>query len=135
MKVELAKPRTTPWLVCMGHHPIYSNGVHGDNAGLIKDWLPLFQENKVAFYFCGHDHDLQHLEFEGSSTSFVISGGGGAHITQIKKPGRSLFSQSVNGFSHLQVSASKFIVRHLDPQGKQLHAFAKTPDGRVTMAT
>ncbi len=131
LTLQLARPRTAPWMVCMGHHPIYSNGMHGDNQGLIKDWAPLFQENNVACYFSGHDHDLQHLEFDGASTSFVISGGGGAHVTKLTKPRRGLFSQSVNGFSHLQVSPEKLTVRHIDPQGQVLHAFSRTPDGRV----
>ena len=131
LAAELSKPRTTPWLVCMGHHPLYSNGVHGDNKDLIKDWGPLFQQHNVPFYFCGHDHDLQHLEFEGTSTSFVISGGGGAHTTILRKPGRSLFSQSVNGFTHLQISREKFIVRHIDPEGKLLHAFSKSRTGKI----
>lgn len=135
MQTELAKPRVAPWLVCMGHHPLYTNGVHGDNAKLIRDWSPLFQQFEVPFYFCGHDHDLQHLEFEGLKTSFVISGGGGAHRTQIVKPNRGAFSQSVNGFTHLQVSREKFIVRHLGVDAKQLYAFSRTPDGRVASLT
>ncbi len=135
MNAELAKPRTAPWLICMGHHPIYSNGTHGDNQTLIKEWAPLFQQHNVPFYFCGHDHDLQHLEFDDVCTSFVISGGGGGHITKLKKPDRGPFSQSVNGFTHLQVSRERIVVRHIDPQGRQLHAFSKTPAGHVEIVT
>lgn len=29
---ELQRPRTTPFLVVMGHHPIYSDGAHGDHS-------------------------------------------------------------------------------------------------------
>lgn len=125
---ELAKPRTTPWLIVLGHHPLYTDGVHGDDKALIKDWDPLFRKHKVHFYFCGHDHDLQHLEFDGHPTSFVISGGGGARI---REPGhlRGPFSQGTYGFTHLEVTAERFIVRHVDPSRKVLHAFAKTTDG------
>ncbi len=35
-----------------------------------------------------HAHELQHLKFENVSTSFVVSGGGGASITKLKKPER-----------------------------------------------
>ena len=31
LRAELAKPRKTPWLVVMAHHPLYTNGVHGDS--------------------------------------------------------------------------------------------------------
>lgn len=131
LQAELAKPRTAPWLIAMAHHPLYSNGQHGDTRALIADWGPLFQKHAVDFYFCGHDHDLQHLEFDGRRTSFVISGGGGARLYEIEQPERGPFSAEVYGFTHLQVSREKFIVRHLDPNTKQVHAFSKTPDGKI----
>ena len=134
LKAELAKPRIAPWLVCMGHHPLYSNGRHGDTRALINDFGPLFQKHAVDFYFCGHDHDLQHLEFAGLRTSFVLSGGGGAALYPMKPSLRGPYSEMIYGFTHLEVSPEKFIVRHLDPTQKQVHAFSKTRDGKVEVA-
>ena len=131
LQAEFAKPRTTPWLVVMGHHPLYNNGHHGDRPDLIDDWGPLFQKHGVDFYFCGHDHDLQHLEFEGKRTSFVLSGAGGQSLHDVKVGDRGPFGQKVHGFTHLQVSKEKFTVRHLDGDRKQVHAFSKTPDGKI----
>jgi hypothetical protein len=131
LKAELAKPRTTPWLIAMGHHPLYSNGVHGDHAHLIEAWEPLFKEHKVDFYFCGHDHDMQHMEFENHPTSFVLSGGGGAKIREIKELKHGPFGQGIYGFSHLQVNKDKMVIRHLDANRKQLHAFSKTTAGKM----
>jgi hypothetical protein len=130
MESELQKPRA-PWTLAFGHHPLYSNGPHGDSAELIAAWGPLFQKYGVAAYFCGHDHDLQHLEFEGVNTSFVVSGGGGASITKLKKPDRRIFSESSYGFSHLAITKDKLVLRHIDPAQKQLHAFSRTPSGAV----
>ncbi len=135
LTAELAKPRTTPWLVVMGHHPLYSNGKHGDTRALIADFGPLFQKHGVDFYFCGHDHDLQHLEFDKLRTSFVVSGGGGASLYEIKDRTRGPYAEAVYGFTHLQVSREKFIVRHLDPDQRQVHAFSKTPDGKIQILT
>ena len=151
METELKKPRA-PWTLAFGHHPLYSNGPHGFrglSAELIAAWLPLFQKYGVAAYFCGHDHDLQHLEFEGVSTSFVVSGGGGASITKLKKPERKPYSeteyaahcfhrhwgQSTYGFSHLLVTKDKLTLRHLDPAQKQLHAFTRNLAGKVDIIT
>jgi hypothetical protein len=133
LQAELAKPRSAPWLVVMGHHPLYSNGLHGDTASLIADWGPLFQDHSVDFYFCGHDHDLQHLEFAGKRTSFVLSGGGGASLYELKNTERGPFSEKVFGFTHLQVSKDKFTVRHLDADRKQVHAFSRTLDGKIAI--
>jgi hypothetical protein len=80
LEAELEKPRSTPFLALSAHHPLYSNGIHRDNPKLIAQWDSLLRRHKVDLYFSGHDHDLQHLEFKGHSTSFVISGGGGAKL-------------------------------------------------------
>jgi len=130
LKTELAKPRTTPWLVVMGHHPLYNNGHHGHTEALIKDWGGLFQKHGVDFYFCGHDHDLQHMEFEGMRISFVLSGGGGQSLHDVKAADHA-FGMKVHGFTHLQVTKEKFTVRHLGADRKQVHAFTKTPDGKI----
>jgi 3',5'-cyclic AMP phosphodiesterase CpdA len=127
-KAELEKPRTAPWLVVIGHHPLYSNGVHGDDKTLISEWDELFKKHKVHFYFCGHDHDLQHLEFEKHPTSFVVSGGGGAKMREPTHE-RGPFAMGVYGFTHLEINQEKFIVRHFDANRKLLHAFAKKTDG------
>lgn len=130
---ELEKPRTAPYLMVMGHHPLYSNGQHGDDAALIKDWEPLFKKHGVQFYFFGHDHDLQHLEFENHPTSFVGSGGGGANLYPIKEAKRGPYSGEAYGFTHMQMNAERIIVRHFDPNQKQLHAFSKTPKGKLAL--
>jgi hypothetical protein len=134
LKEELAKPLTTPFLIVYGHHPLYSNGPHGDSPALIKQWDALFREHRVHVYLCGHDHDLQHLEFSGHPTSFVVSGGGGANLTELKLHAeeRGPFAQRMSGFTHLQATKERLIVRHLDASGKALHAFAKRPDGTVS---
>ena len=119
------------------------------SAERIAAWLPLFQKYGVAAYFCGHDHDLQHLEFEGVRTSFVVSGGGGASITKLKKPERKPCSeteyaahffhrhwrQSTYGFSHMLVTKDKLTLRHIDPAQKQLHDFTRNLAGKVEIIT
>lgn len=130
LKSEFAKPRA-PFTVVVGHHPLYSNGAHGDTKALIGSWGHLFQKYAVHAYVCGHDHDLQHLELEGLKTSFVISGGGGAKIRNLKGKRPAKFAKSVHGFTHLQISRERLLFRHIDPQGQQLHAFAKKLNGAV----
>lgn len=130
LSAELKKPRKTPWLFVFGHHPLYSNGSHGDSGTMIKALDPLFREHEVDLYLCGHDHDLQHIEFEKHPTSFVISGGGGARARPLKnKSGHKPFGQAVYGFSHLELHKNRFTVRHVDANGKLLHAFTKNEAG------
>jgi tartrate-resistant acid phosphatase type 5 len=132
---ELKKSRTTPFLAVMGHHPVYSDGPHGDHPVLIHDWDPLFRKYKVDLYLAGHDHDMQHLEFENHPTSFFLSGGGGADLYGLKidPSKRSPFAQKIYGFSHLAVTQKQITLRHVDGDGNMLHAFAKTADGKAVL--
>jgi tartrate-resistant acid phosphatase type 5 len=133
LEVELKRSRKTPHLIVMGHHPVYSNGPHGDHKVLIKDWDPLFRKYNVPLYLAGHDHDLQHLEFEGHPTSFFLSGGGGADLYNLKieEAKRGPYADKVYGFSHLSVTPTLLTLKHLDDQGRLVHEFTKTSDGKM----
>ena len=135
LTAELEKPRTTPWLVVMGHHPVFSNGPHGDTSMLVRDWEPLFRKHKVHLYLAGHDHDMQHLEFEGHPTSFALSGGGGSDLYTLKidPEKRGPYAAKIHGFSHLEVTPERLVLRHLDDSAKPIHSFAKELDGGVTI--
>ena len=117
----------------MGHHPIYSNGKHGDHRQLIQDWDPLLRSHKVHLYMAGHDHDLQHLEFAGHPTSFFCSGAGGADLYNIRiaQDIRRPFAKKLFGFSHLSLTRDAITLRHVDSNGSVLHAFTKLENGAV----
>ena len=135
LRQQLEKPRTTPFLAVLGHHPVYSNGPHGDHPVLVRDWDPLFRKHKVDLYMAGHDHDLQHLEFDGSPTTHFLSGAGGADLYVLKIDGldRGPYAQEVHGFSHIAVTRDLLELRHLDADGRLLYGIAKTPEGKVTV--
>jgi diadenosine tetraphosphatase ApaH/serine/threonine PP2A family protein phosphatase len=133
LAAELAKPRVAPWLFVLGHHPVYSDGHHGDSEPLVDEFDPLLRRHKVDLYLCGHDHDLQHLEFKGHPTSFVVSGAGGARARPVTYRGRGRFGRAVYGFTHLEVRCDRLAVRHIDANGVQLYGFRKSRGGRVTV--
>ncbi|MES2437898.1 MAG: metallophosphoesterase [Verrucomicrobiota bacterium] len=124
LEKQLAAPRA-PFTIVVGHHPVYSDGSHRDTPELVNELGPLLEKHGVHLYLCGHDHDLQHLELEGLKTSFVVSGGGGARLhshDQVRK-GSTIFD--AHGFTHLTLSDNRLHIRHVDPNGKILHAFSK----------
>ena len=125
LQAQLASPRK-PLTLVLGHHPVYSNGAHGDTPELVARLAPLLQKHRVPLYLAGHDHDLQHLELEGLCTSFVISGGGGAKIRALKNTSRKVpFAKPIFGFSHLHLRRNQLELRHLDEHGTLLHSFTK----------
>src|SRR4029079_19756299 len=38
LRWQLSKPRKARWLICCAHHPLFSNGDHGDNGVLQREW-------------------------------------------------------------------------------------------------
>lgn len=130
---QLERPRELPFLTVMAHHPIYSNGPHGDHPILQRDWAPLMKQHKVDLYMAGHDHDLQVLHFEGEPTTHVLSGGGGADLYVLQKDGldRGPYAQEVHGFSHLSVTAQSLEVRHMDADGRFLFGIGRDRQGKV----
>jgi len=135
IEAELRRPSTTPFLSVIAHHPVYSNGPHGDHPVLIRDWDPLFRKFGVDLYMAGHDHDMQHLEFEGHPTSHFLSGGGGADLVALKvdPAQRGPYAQKVYGFSHISITKHLMTLRHLDQNGNTLHAFTRTPSGKIAI--
>ncbi|MES2597141.1 MAG: metallophosphoesterase [Verrucomicrobiota bacterium] len=131
LKAELEKPRA-PFTLVMGHHPLYSNGDHGDTKTLIDQWEPLFQEHKVHAYICGHDHDLQHLEMDGKFTSHILSGGGGAKTRVLEHPERKMpYGKDIHGFTHITVKPDALIFAHHTVDGSLVHQFTKRLDGKI----
>jgi hypothetical protein len=137
LEAELQKPLRTPYLAVMAHHPMYSDGPHGDNPTLIRDWDPLLRKYNVHLYLAGHDHDMQHLEFDNHPTSFFMSGGGGQGLYPITTDPavRGPMAQSIHGFSHLEAKKDWMTLRHVDGSGNIIHAFRKFQDGSITILT
>jgi tartrate-resistant acid phosphatase type 5 len=130
---ELARPTPAPFTIVLGHHPIFSNGPHGDHARLIADWEPIIRQHKVTAYLAGHDHDLQHLEFAGHPTSFVCSGAGGADLYDIKidEKQRGPYAEKVHGFTHLEATPEALTFRHVNEKNEVVYAFTKSRTGEV----
>ena len=132
LDAELARPRTTQWVICCAHHPLFSNGVAGNNGVLQKDWGTLFRKYHVDFYLCGHEHNLQHLEIPNWPISFVMCGGGGAHAAPMLHDNLRPFSRSVYGFVHFTITPEKAVVTYIGTDGKPVHCFERTKSGIVT---
>ncbi len=131
---QLSQTRKTKWTIACAHHPLFSNGAHGDNGVLQVHWGPLFKKYKLDFYVCGHDHDLQELQMPDWSTTFVLAGGGGKKPTKMRRDLRGPFSKSINGFSHLQLFADHAEVKFINAADGQIaHQINRTHDGKVQL--
>lgn len=130
---RLRKDGSRHWVIAVAHHPLFSNGAHGDNGVLQTTWGALFKKHGLDLFVGGHDHDLQHLEIQGWPFSFAQVGGGGATTRAMRRDNRGPFSLRANGFADLEFTPEKLTVRYIEKTGPLLHAFERTGEGKVTI--
>jgi tartrate-resistant acid phosphatase type 5 len=108
------------WKVLVGHHPIRTGGVRRDlkETSLGEILPPIMKKHGVKIYFCGHEHDAQHVEFDGMH-NFLIGNGGDTRPTGITEGTR--FAESRLGFGYATVSEKSFRVNFVDPAGEVRH--------------
>ncbi len=116
------KKSTSKWKIVYAHHPIYSDGEHGDNVLLAEKLLPLLK-TRVDVYLTGHDHILNHVKPEGG-VEFFVSGGAGAGLYKVTPRARSLFVESKNGFSILEVDSKAFKLKFIGADSKPLYEYS-----------
>jgi acid phosphatase len=114
---QLKKYKDARWKIVYGHHPIYSDGDHGDTPRLQEKLLPILQAHKVDAYLCGHDHDLEYFIEQG--IHFVVVGGGGKDLRKVSKK-RALFAVSSHGFLDLTADRDKLTLRLIADSGQEL---------------
>jgi acid phosphatase len=116
---ELAASRAD-WKLVVGHHPLWTGGVRRDNTEeVMHAWLAsILRQHGVQAYFCGHEHDAQHIEV-GGLHCFVHGNGSEARLTGVTAGTR--FAESRAGFGGVSVTATTLRVDFLDALGEVRH--------------
>lgn len=119
------------WKFAFAHHPLYSNGQHGDaGAGdytstpLLRDFLREGLCGKVDVYFAGHDHDLQWLKARDDCgrTEFVVSGAAAKTRSLLDDHNPAWFAEGDTlGFFWVELKGDTFRATVHDGDGKQLY--------------
>lgn len=131
LQAELDAGTKAPWTWLVWHHPLYSETTkRKDNESLIRMLGDYVRHPSVSLLISGHDHNLQHLRVEGFSASFIISGAGGANTYKVSPSARG-FSEEVLGFNHFHLNEDRIKAQFIDSEGRCLHAFRRTRDGKV----
>lgn len=80
---------TAPLKIVVFHAPPFTSGrPHRGDAGVLKNWVPLFHEHAVALVLAGHQHIYEHLVVE--DIHYVVTGGGGAALYRCADSGSPL---------------------------------------------
>ncbi|MDP4238396.1 MAG: metallophosphoesterase [Bacteroidota bacterium] len=116
---------TEQWKLVFGHHPVYSaSKTHGNTPEMIQKVKPLLEKYHAQFYFCGHDHDFQHLREKGKDVDYVVTGTGG-EPRPCSMDEHSIYSHSAAGFSEVTFHADSIRVIFMGASGEAQYAIER----------
>ncbi len=114
------------WKLVFGHHPIYSaSKTHGNTPEMIQKVKPLLEKYNAQFYFCGHDHDFQHLREKNGKVEYMVTGTGGEPRPASSNE-LSIFSGSTPGFSIVSFYGDSIHVHFVDSKGHAIYHFDRS---------
>jgi len=112
------------WKIVMQHHPVYSNGEHGDTAEMKSKVLPMMKECGAQISVVGHDHDLEHIQ-SSDGLDFFVSGAASklrGIPTGVNRPGlKQLYAASKLGYGIMRVTQTTFEWDFYTLSGKVYH--------------
>lgn len=118
LRAALAASRA-PWKVLVGHHPIYSSGLYGDDQEAIGRLTPHLRRHGVQLYINGHDHHYERSRpIDG--TTYLVVGNGGAALRPVVPGPNSARAVSTYGFASLHANADTLTIEALNSSGKRL---------------
>ena len=113
------------WILIFGHHPVYSaSQKHGNTKEMIERVKPLLEKYHAQIYFCGHDHDLQHLREKGGKVDYIVTGTGGETRPNSSNE-LSIFSGSEPAFSLVSFKADSIKVNFIGVKGNIIYSFSR----------
>lgn len=110
---------SAPWKVVVGHHPIYSSGLYGNDRAAIARLTPLFRRHGVQLYINGHDHNYERSRpIDG--TTYLVVGNGGATLRPVVPGPNSARAVSTHGFASLHADVDALTIEAWTSSGERL---------------
>ena len=108
-----------PWKVVVGHHPLYSAGLYGDDPAAIARLTPLFERHGVQLYINGHEHNYERTR-RIRGTTYLTVGGGGAWLRPVVANARSARAISTYSFAELHVVGDSLTLDAWNLRGERI---------------
>ena len=108
--------------IAVFHQPAFTSGLHSDDSGVRRNWVPLFVRYHLTLVLTGHNHDYEHLKVDG--IDYVVSGGGGqtSYPCLRVEPG-ALRCVSAYHFLLVTIVSGTVTVEAIRPTGEVLDRF------------
>lgn len=109
---QLARSKAR-WKLLVGHHPIHSNHIQTRQfEEMVAAVEPLVDRYNVDAYFCGHDHNLQHIHQKNVGYHQIISGAGSQIGTGFFSQTNSPFQYDGNGFVSVEIRGNDMVIEY-----------------------
>lgn len=108
---------TAPWKIVVGHHPIYSSGLYGNNPDLRAKLTPIMHKYGVQLYINGHEHHYERSRLIDGITYLVV-GAGGASLRPVIATAQSVKAVSVFSFAEIEASPDSLQLTAWDKGGR-----------------
>ncbi len=118
---------TLPWVVVFGHHPMYTNSLRGPQLAIRRAFAKIFTEHEVDLVLTGHEH--QYERFRVADVNYIVSGGGGAQLTNFVGQSDALKQATHHHFLSFEVTAERLTMRAIDIAGDEIETLRLTKQG------
>jgi acid phosphatase len=124
---------TATWKIAVFHHPAYTCGVYSGNAAIQARWVPLFARYGVKLVLSGHDHNYQRFRAVRTGITYLVHGGGGAHLYRLRSCPRPypkrLAARFEHGFLYFSAGLERLDGYAVNMSGQVTDRFSLTASG------
>lgn len=135
---ELAKAAATsvPYILVVGHYPVWSVAKHGPNKCLVQSLQPLLHKYNVSLYLSGHDHNQQFFTEPNSKNkvSYALTGCAmdlDVNTPNLNRNNASLLFHWPDSNSKTVASDGGMLVAQADSTGLILSFYSTTFDNQL----
>jgi len=120
---DLESHQDYKWLIVLAHKPLYSGANQGVRKELIAQLESLFKEYKVKMFIASHYHNYERLS--ANDLTHIVSGGGGAPLTGLKKNIPQLIKHETKyHYLLIHISSQEIAVKVYGIKGDVIDEFA-----------
>lgn len=126
------------WFIVAGHHPMLSNGDHGNAGDYERVSRPYFISGKhvkhfmdeyvcpsADLYLAGHDHSLQAMTgTQAGCKSYLVVSGAGGSASSLAKRNAVDFESAKPGYFHFNIQSHSLEMKAVDASASEV--FSKT---------
>lgn len=104
------------WKIVVGHHPLYTSGLHHANSRLRRRLLPILSGYQVPLYINGHNHNYERtIPIDGTT---YLTCGAGAKTRRVGVSYWTARSLSRLSFATVDVYGDRLIISGIDDRDR-----------------